>query len=462
MKIQTHGRDSIMNNTSLGRLGRVTRAALAVGGTGALLATAACSGGGGGALGSGESLTVITSQAPWNPAYEKVVQAFEEETGITVDLRPFPNDEVQSKLFNDVQSGSNEYDVYQINEPDVSRFNVNEWIKPFSEVDPDYALDDEIFTYGGLPYWDADRKTFDEETGELTNVQLMGNVQLFVYRSDLYEDLGLEVPTNWEDVIANGKAIQDAGTPYGFSARWQGVPAASSTTYDFMPYMMSQGATWFVDEGNDWTPNVDTPEAIRAAELYRDAAKLGPADTKAMGQAEAIALMQSGDAGQLQVVAAAADSMQDEANSNVVGEVGYAPLPLDPEGHPSAVSGTWSLAIPAGLDDERSALALKYIDWVTSEKGMKIFAENGGIPTRSDAYDVDGLTDAQQEYLGVVAESAPNAIGQFRFEFSQAAYEVTETILADLAAGQIEPAEAMAKMQEQLTEVVAEAGYPMG
>src|SRR5690625_6264539 len=71
----------------------------------ALFATAACGGdSAGGALGGrGEELTVITSQAPWNPAYEKVVRAFEEETGIKVDLRAFPNDDVSSQIFNDVQ-----------------------------------------------------------------------------------------------------------------------------------------------------------------------------------------------------------------------------------------------------------------------------------------------------------------------------------------------------------------------
>ncbi len=445
---------------------RVFRAtsAVALGAVSALVLSA-CSGGGaggGGALGGGESLTIVTSQAPWNPAYEKVIAAFQEETGINVDVRAFPNDDVRTQILNDVQSGSGTFDVYQINEPDVAEFNINGWLKPFTDVDPEYALDPEIITYGDLPYWDAEKRTY-AEGGELTNVQLMGNLQLIVYRKDLYEQLGLEVPTTWEEVISNGEAIQQSGeVPYGFVTRWQGVPAAAATTYDFMPYMTSQGASWFVDEGTDWTPNVDTPEAIRAAELFQEAAALGPADTKALGQAEAIAVMQAGDAGQLQVVAAAANSMQDEANSNVVGQVGYAPLPVGPDGAPAAISGVWSLGIPADLDEERSKLALQYIDWVTSEKGMRIFAENGGIPTRTDAYDVEGVSDAQKEYLGAVAESADSVTGQFRFEFSQDFYTVTETIVANLASGEISPEDAMRRMQEDLTAVVEKSSYPMG
>ncbi|MGO1434119.1 MAG: extracellular solute-binding protein [Canibacter sp.] len=440
---------------------RITTA-LAAFSAASLLAVGCSSGAGGGALGSGESLTIITSQAPWNPAYEKVISAFEEDTGIKVDVRAYSNDDVRTQILNDIQSGSGTYDVYQINEPDVAEFNINGWLQPFTDIDPDYELDPEIFTYGNLPYWNAEEKTF-KEGGELTNVQLMGNMQLVVYRKDLYEKLGLSVPTTWEEVIENGKAIQEAqDVPYGFVARWQGVPGSSSTTYDFMPYMYSQGADWVVDEGKDWTPSVNTPEAIKAATLFQEAAKLGPKDTKALGQAEAIALMQAGDSGQLQVVAAAANSMQDEANSNVVGEVGYAPLPVTPDGHPAAISGVWSLGIPADLDEERSETALKYVDWVTSQKGMKVFVDNGGIPTRSDAYEVEDATPEQKEYLDAVAESAENSIGQFRMEFSKEFYDITETIIANIAAGDVTPEEGMNEMQEKLTKVVEESGYPMG
>jgi multiple sugar transport system substrate-binding protein len=435
--------------------------ALATAGLAALAGCAGGGGGGGGALGSGETLTIITSQAPWNPAYEAVVKAFQEETGIKVDVRSFPNDDVKTQMLNDIQSGNLTYDVYQINEPDVAQFAVNGWLQPFTEIDPDYALDDEVFTYDDIPYWNDETKTFDEG-GELVAVPLMGNLQLIIYREDIYEELGLEVPTTWEEVIENGRAVQEAeALPYGFVNRLQGTPGASAVSYDFMPFFNSQGATWFVDEGTDWTPNVNTPEGIRAAELFREAATLGPADTKALGQAQAIAVMQAGDSAQLQVVAAAANSMQDEANSNVVGQVGYAPLPAGPNG-PAASSGLWTLAIPEGLEQERSELALQYIDWVTSKEGMTVFAENGGIPTRADAYESPNLTEVQQDYLEAVAASADSTVGQFRFEFSGEFLGVTETILADIAAGDIEPAAGMERMQEELTRVVEESGYPMG
>src|SRR5690606_20665565 len=115
------------------------RALLATAAAGALLLVGGCGGGSGeGALGSGDSVTIITSQAPWNPAYEAVIAAYEEATGVDVDVRSFPNDEVKTQLLNDVQSGNYAYDVYQINEPDVAHFNVNGWLETFTDIDPDY------------------------------------------------------------------------------------------------------------------------------------------------------------------------------------------------------------------------------------------------------------------------------------------------------------------------------------
>src|SRR5699024_6608284 len=151
----------------------------------------------------------------------------------------------------------------------------------------------------------------------------------------------------------------------------------------------------------DWTPSVDTQEGIEAATLLQDLAATGPDESKTIGQSEAIAAMLSGDAAQLDTVAAGASAMNDESSSNVVGDVGFAPLPGN-----ASPTGTWNLGIPADLPEDRQGPALDFIDWVTSKRGMEIFAENGGIPMRSDAFDADGLSEEDSAYLDAVQQSA--------------------------------------------------------
>lgn len=429
----------------------------AIGTIGLAASLTACSGGGeGGALGSGDTITVLTSQAPWNPAYDAVVAAYEAETGVTVDLRSFPNDEVKTQMLNDAQTGTHNFDVYQVNEVDMAQFNTSGLLMPLQDIDPDYQLDDEIFTYGGLPYWDAETKTFTEE-GVLTSVPLLGNLQVFIYRSDIYEQLGLEVPETWGDTITNGQEVIDAGAArYGYIQRFQGVPGTPQVTYDFAGILLGEGGNFFREQGVDWTPAMDSEEAIRAATIFRELAQLGPDDPKAVGQAEAIAAMQAGDSAQLSVVAAAANSMNDEANSNVIDQVGFAELPGG-----VAATGTWNLAVPADLPEERTGPALDFIKWVSSEEGMEVFVEAGGIPTRSDAFDADGIEESAQEYLDVVRQASETAQGPFRFEFMGQFLTVTEPILAAIAAGDVSPEEGMTQMQSELTAVVEEAGYPM-
>ncbi|MGV8896879.1 MAG: ABC transporter substrate-binding protein [Rhodoglobus sp.] len=435
------------------------KAFIAIGSVAAMsIALTGCSGNtSGGALGSGDSLVVITSQAPWNPAYDAVVKAYEEETGVNVDLRPFPNPDVKTQVLNDAQSGNHTFDVYQVNEVDLAQLNDSGILMPFEEAKPGYTLDPEIFTYNNITNWNPEERSFSAD-GDITSLPLMGNLQVLVYRSDIYNDLGLKVPTTWDQTIDNAQAIVDANAArYGYIQRYQGIPGAPGVSYDFAGLLYGVGGSFFVDEGKDWTPAFNTPEALQAARDFRELAKLGPDDPKAVGQAEAIAAMQGGDAGQLDVVAAAASSMNDESSSNVAGKVGYAVLP----GAKSA-TGLWNLALPADLPEDRRELAVSFIDWVTSEKGMEIFAENGGIPTRDDAFDAPGLTDDASAYLDVVRKSAPTAVGPFRFTFITEFLTVSEPIIAAIAAGDVSPEDGMAQLQEQVTQVVTDAGYPMG
>lgn len=429
--------------------------------TAAAVATtlAACSDGGadGGALGSGDSVTIITSQAPWNPAYDAVIAAYEEETGVSVDVRAFPNDEVKTQMLNDAQSGNNAFDVYQVNEVDMAQFNANGLLLPLQDVDAEFALDPEIFTYDNLPYWNTETEAFTED-GTLTSVPLMGNLQIFIYRTDIYSDLGLEVPTTWQGVLENAEAVvENDAARYGFVMRTQGVAGSPQITYDFSGILYGLGGSFFTEPGTDWTPAVDSSEAIEAATMLRDLAATGPEESQTVGQAEAIATMLAGDSAQLDTVAAGASAMNDESSSNVVGNVAFAPLPGS-----ASPTGTWNLGIPADLPEERQGPALDFISWVTSEAGMEVFAENGGIPVRSDAFDAEGLSAEDSAYLEAVEQSAETAQGPMRYEFIGDFLNVTEPILANIAAGSLSPEDGMTQMQEELTAVIEEGDYPMG
>lgn len=442
---------------------RATAASLAA--SVALLGFTACTGGGGGGSLSGKgdavTLTVPTSQAPWNPAYDKLIQEYQKETGNRINLRPFPNPDVKTQEVNDVQSQSHTFDVYQINEQDLVQFNENGWIQPFTDVDPSYKPDDSIYSYSNVGRWNADKKIFDS-SGELTNLPILGNVDIFVYRTDVYKKLGLEVPTTWDQMIANGKKIQESGDlKYGGVYRTQGVPGTYSTTFEFQSLLNGAGGAWFKDPGTDWTPTADSSEAVLAATRFRELAKQGPAATTTIGQAQAIAAMQAGDAGQTYMVAAAAAQLESESDSSVAGKVGFAPLPPTPAGTSSSATGLWSLAIPSGLPKARAKAALEFITWITSAKAQTLFAQAGGIPVREEAYSASDLPKGSEQALAAVKETAaglPDDPTSLRFSFSTQMLNFTEPDLQQIAAGKVSPEEGMKKIQQQLEALIQKEG----
>lgn len=445
------------------------RITIGIAATSLIVSLAACtSGGGGGALNTegageegGKTLVVLAGSGPWHPGYAAAIAQYEEETGNTVDIRQFPNTDLVGQMVNDIQGASHTYDVYLINESDMTNFVNNEWLRPFTDVDPDYELDPEIFTYDSLPYWNAETQTFSPD-GTLMSAPINGNLEIMTYRSDLYEQLDLDAPETWQDVVDNGREIQDAGAAtYGGAYALQGATGGYALiSYYFQPILNALGGSWFADEGVDWTPTVDSAEAIEAATLFRDLALTGPEATTTMGQAQALAAVQAGDAAQSYLVTSAATQLEDEANSNVVGKVAYAPLPAGPDGEPATSTGIWSLGIPAGLDDERSQTALDFITSVTSKAGQTTFVENGGVPIRGDA-DVSSLNEAIQSALQATSDSADGATGQFRYLFAADMLTITEPILTNIAAGTVTPEAGMADMQAQLTALIEGAGLPM-
>jgi len=439
-------------------------AALSVG-VALALAVSACGGGsngGGGALGSGTTLVVPTNQSPWLDAYKGLVAEYTKETGAKVELRPFPYDQLYPQMVNDIQAGTHSYDVYQFDEPFINRAYDNKWVQPFSSIDPSWKPDPATNSYDNASYWNAEKR-INDPSGEVMGQPINGNVQLLMYRKDLYSELNLSAPKTWDDAIANGKAAQSAGKAnYGYVLRTQGTTGGgASVTYDFLPLLYSYGGNWFRDEGTDWTPVANNSAGVAAATMLRRLAELGPKDTSTIGQAQAISAMQAGETVQSQLVAAAAPAVESESDSRVAGKVGYSLLPAGRSGKPGVASGVFQLAVPAGLPADRSQAALKFITWVESKGAQTIFAKLGGIPTRGDVLSDPSIPAENKAYLDVIQAGNATMKKHVRYTFASDMLPLTEKYLSQIAAGTVSPKDGMDKLNAELTEVVKKAGYPM-
>lgn len=409
-----------------------------------------------------ERLVLPIHQSPWLDAFKEVAALYTDETGVEVELREFPNDEMRTTQINDVRSGSNNFDIYLLDEVWMQEFFKNDWVEPFNEVDPGYVLPPEVGTYDNMPFWNAETNASSD--GELVAAPINGNLHLFMYRKDLYDQLGMTVPTTWDEVLQAGDQAQSSGeAEFGYSMRLQAIPGSASITFDFAPLLFSHGGDWFADEGTDWTPAMETPEAIAAATTLSELAQLGPAETTTMGQAEAIAAIQASRSMQTHLVAAAAAQIESESDSNVAGEMGYAVVPAGgSQEHGSPGSAVWALTVPKDLPDERAQAALEFIDWIESYDAQLLFAQNGGIPTRSDVLRSGEFEGSQAAYFEAVADSIDHARPPLRYWFSAQMLEVTEPALGAIASGEVSPEEGMAQLQVDLEALMTDLDLPMG
>ena len=407
-----------------------------------------------------KKLTINVNQSPWTNAYKKLILDFTKETGIEVDVRVFPYTEMRPTLVTDIQSNNHTYDVYQYDELFTHEFANNKWVKPFKQIDPNFKLDPNIGSYGNFVYWNPVTK-FSDPKGDVMSMPLNGNTNVFLYRKDIYQNLGLKVPTTWDEVLANSEKIKQANVvKYPYIIRTQAVTSGASVTYDFIHILASYGGKFFNKQGSDWFPVVNSKEGLAAATTLRALAAYGPRATNTIGQSQVIAAMQAGDAAQGQVVFAAANSMNDPAASSVAGKIGFAVMPKGcATCNPGVVSGTWAMSVPYGLSAEREQAALKYINWISSKKAQIKFAEYGGIPTRTDVIAEANLTPTQREYLAVYQQGLAFVTENIRQTFAPAMLTATESRLGAIAAGTTTPFAGLRALNADLADIVKKSGF---
>lgn len=101
--------------------------------------------------------------------------------------------------------------------------------------------------------------------GEVMAVAFMANAQHLVYRADVLDQLGLDVPTTYEDMLAAAQAIREAGimeNPVGgaYAAGW-------NLAQEFNNMFLGYGGEHFV--AGTAEPNVNSEAGIQALEMMR-------------------------------------------------------------------------------------------------------------------------------------------------------------------------------------------------
>lgn len=227
----------------------------------------------------------------------------------------------------------------------------NGTITPLLNAGTIRPLDDLIAAYGE----NLTPNQMIQIDGQTMAVAMMVNTQHMMYRTDIFADLGLEVPTTWEEVLTAAAAIQEAGVvDYPLGAT---MASGWNLAQDFVNMFNGFGGT-FVNEDN--TPAVNSEAGLAALDMmmrttqYLDPEYLVSDSTYVQQQ------FQQGTIAMANLWASRAGAMNDEAESQVVGLIGTSAAPLAMEGGAPATTLWWDgIVVASNISDEEADNAFR-------------------------------------------------------------------------------------------------------
>ena len=315
---------------------------------------------------------------------------YEANPDIKVEWVTLEENVLRQRVTQDVATKGGQFDVMTIGTYEVPIWGERGWLVSLDDLPESYDADDILPAIrGGL--------TVD---GNLYAAPFYGESSMVMYRKDLMEAAGLEMPEapTWDFIKEAAAAMTDKeGEVYGICLRGK---AGWGENMAFLTAMSnSYGARWF---DMDWKPQFDSEAWKATLTDYLDLMNnYGPSGASSNGFNENLALFQSGKCGMWIDATVAASFVTNAEESSVADQVGFALAPDNGLGKRGNWLWAWNLGIPAGTQKEDAAKA--FVEWATSKEYLALVAEKEGwanVPpgTRTSLYE-------NPEYL----EAAPFA-----------------------------------------------------
>ncbi len=411
-----------------------------------------------------ENLVIATVNNGDMIRMQGLTQDFTDKTGHTVEWVTLEENVLRQRVTTDIAAKGGSFDIMTIGMYETPIWGANGWLVSLDDLSAEYDADDILPAMrAGLSH-----------DGTLYAAPFYGESSMIMYRTDLMEKAGLDMPEapTWQFIREAAAAMTDRdndinGICLRGKAGWGEGGAFITVTGN------SFGARWF-DE--DWNAQFDQPEWKEALTFFVDMMQeSGPTGYATNGFNENLNLFQQGKCGMWIDATVAASFVTNPDDSTVADKVGFALAP-NSEGVDRKANWlwAWALAVPAGTQKE--AAAKEFIEWATSKDYIELVAENEGwanVPpgARTSLYEnpnYQAVPFAQKTLDSILAADPTNPtvkpvpyVGvQFVAipEFAGIATEVSQEFSA-VYAGQQTVDEALAKAQALTNDAMEAAGY---
>ena len=414
-------------------------------------------------LAAGE-LTIATVNNGHMIEMQKLTPEFEAANpGITLNWVVLEEGVLRQRVTTDISTKGGQFDVMTIGMYETPIWGERGWLEPL-DFGAEYDVDDILPAMrGGLSH-----------DGTLYAAPFYGESSMIMYRKDLLDAAGMEMPDNptWGHVRDAAEAMTDKDNGvYGICLR--GKPGWGDNAAFITTMANSFGAKWF---NEDWTPDLDSPAWNHAVNFYVDLlTDFGPPGSTGNSFNEILALMNEGKCGMWIDATIAASFVTNPDQSQVHDKMAFAQAPVAVTKRGANWLWAWALAVPAGT--QQADDAKKFIEWATSKSYIELVASKNGwgaVPTgtRTSTYEnpnfLNAAVFAEAELKAILSADPNNStqdpspyVGvQFAAipEFQTIGIAVGQQMTAALA-GDVSVEEALANAQEAADREMRKAGY---
>ncbi|MCY4179107.1 MAG: extracellular solute-binding protein [Litoreibacter sp.] len=424
-------------------------------------------------------------------------EEFKAMTGAEVRVAEVPFAEIFQKLLTDWATGTNSVDVGVF----ASGWGVELVSAGLVQNLDDYiAADDKIDLDDIAPYF----RDFNQKVeGSTYFITLDGDFQMMYYRTDIFEEAGLEPPTTWDEYLEVGAKIHgmdmngDGEADYGsctfMKRNAQSYFAIQSVAAGLVQSKGTGEGLYF--DPDTMKPKINNAAWKRAFEIFKESVAFNPPDVlnHDIGDTRALALagrcgmvIDWGDIGPLSIeegsqindkVGAIMMPGSTEVLNTATGELETCNATNCPHAvdgvnfAPFAAFGGWTAAISNTLDDKKKQAAYDFMSYMNQAAQSNVDVTMGWTgynPYRNSQLEDTALwveagfsQESAENYLSAIKDSLnhPNMASDFRIPGAQQYTGVVlDRELARYLAGEITVEQALENIEEGWEEITEDFG----
>ncbi|QTP58475.1 sugar ABC transporter substrate-binding protein [Billgrantia antri] len=348
-----------------------------------------------------ETITVATVNNNDMVIMQSLTEAFEEaHPDIEVNWVVLEENVLRQRLTTDIATEGGQFDVMTIGTYEAPIWAERGWLVALEDLPEAYREDDLLKPVrDGLSH-----------EGKLYALPFYAESSMLYYRTDLFEEAGIEMPEqpSWEEVRDWAAELHDPDNGLaGICLR--GKPGWGENMAFVSTLVNTFGGRWFDEE---WNPELDSQAWQEAIGFYVDLlGNYGPPGASSNGFNENLALFSRGNCAMWVDATSAAGKLYNPAESQVADRLGFAPAPVAETPKGAHWLWSWALAIPASSEKQDAAQA--FLTWATSQEYIELVGESEGwtsVPpgTRESTYENERYQE-EAPFAGFVLDAINSA-----------------------------------------------------